>query len=56
MATLQEQLVATEAEFEQAKAHCHRCEGALAMLKHILADTQQSNVVEGELISPPQEG
>jgi phage shock protein A len=34
--TLKEQLVATEAEFEQIKSHMYRCDGVIQMLKHLI--------------------
>ena len=37
-ATLREQQQKTEQELEQAKAHVYRCDGALTMLNHLLAE------------------
>lgn len=35
--TLKTQLATTEAELEQAKAHVYRADGAMQLLKHLIA-------------------
>lgn len=52
---LQEQLVASEAELEQAKATIYRLDGIIALLKHLIkkAETPADAVVEG-VIEPAE--
>jgi len=41
MDDLKAQLAATEAEMEAAKAHLYRCDGALQVLKHLIAESEK---------------
>ena len=48
---LQTQLASTETELEQAKAHVYRCDGALQMLKHMIAQIKAATSQE----EPPKD-
>lgn len=50
IASLKEQLAHTESEFEQAKASLYRCDGVIALLKHMIkdAEAEAAPVVEAE--------
>mgnify|MGYP001577740648 CR=1 FL=1 len=37
---LKKQLENTELEFEQAKAHVHRCDGAVQILRHFIKELE----------------
>lgn len=39
---LQAQLASTEVELERAKAHVHRCDGAVQLLKHFIGEAQKN--------------
>lgn len=39
---LQAQLTATEVEFDRAKAHVHRCDGAVQLLKHFIEEAKKN--------------
>ena len=45
---LKEQLAHTEQEFETALAQCHRCDGAIQMIQHLI------NEAETGVVSPPE--
>ena len=48
LAELKEQLAHTEHEFEVALAQCHRCDGAIQMIRHLI------NEAETGVASPPE--
>lgn len=48
---LKAQLAMTEAEFEVAKAHVSRCDGAIQMLKHLLFEAEEEQKLEAD--TPP---
>ena len=39
--SLREQLEATKAEFEEAKAHVYRCDGTIKLLLHLIAEAEK---------------
>lgn len=41
LAELESQLAHTENELELAKAHTHRCDGAIQLLKHLIQDAKK---------------
>ncbi len=47
---LKKQLDSTEAEFEAAKAHVHRCDGAIQVLNHFIADEEAKIAAEPPVI------
>ncbi len=52
---LKKQLEATEQELEMAKAHVHRCDGAIQILKHFMADEESQtltgpSVIDAEVV------
>lgn len=50
--SLKEQLIATEAELESAKAHLYRCDGVVQMLKHLIASWSEVTVENNSPDSP----
>lgn len=48
--TLKQQLLSTENDLEQAKAAVYRCDGAMQLLKHLIAEAEAVPVVEGEVV------
>ena len=39
--SLRKQLAETEAEWEQARAHLYRCDGAIQLLRHLIAESEK---------------
>lgn len=40
LSTLKTQLAHLETEFEEAKAHCSRCDGAIQVVKHLISEAE----------------